>query len=252
MDLARYRITINPGALTGAAAAKYSRQVLAHLTWIHRTNMGKVLLESIRFHKLPVEIRLYPTSLCNAGGGGEIVGGALRGFASYTPDTFNAHGTCPGLTSSPNRGLYGDEMLFHELIHTFRNVSRKWSQSTLHGGLYRYTDSEEFLAVVLTNIYISDPTNRIKSGLRADHRGFRPLESEFGSAFGLFSASTLVFGLVKQFVTDNHGFASMTANVKAPFNPIADYYASPERAQQLSRDARPRDLRGIWMQLTAQ
>jgi hypothetical protein len=139
-------------------------------------------------------------------------------------------------------------MLFHELIHTFRNVSRRWSQTILRGGLYRYTDTEEFLAVVLTNIYISDPTNRIKSGLRADHRGFRPLEPEFGSAFGLFAASTQVFELVKRFVVDNHGFATLTANVKAPFNSIADYYASPERAERLSHDAEPRDLRGIWMQ----
>jgi hypothetical protein len=83
MDLlAHYRITINPGALTGAAAAKYSRQVLQHLTWIHRTKMGNALLQSIRFHKLPVEIRPYPTGACNAGGGGETAGGH---FAASRP-----------------------------------------------------------------------------------------------------------------------------------------------------------------------
>jgi hypothetical protein len=158
MDFAaHYKINVNPVGLAGQQATTYTHKVTEHLRWIYRTKVGKILLDSIRFHGLPVEIRPFLGGTCNAVGGGETpVGGAFRGFVAYSPDTFSLHGACSATQSVPNRGLYWDEILFHELVHVFRNVSGKWKQQPLIGGLFRNDDTEEFFAVMVTNIYISD------------------------------------------------------------------------------------------------
>ena len=137
MDFSKhYGINVNPIGLAGAFATKYTRQVNEHLTWMYRTETGRILLKCIRFHGVPVEIRPYTRGDCNAIGGGELVAGSLRGFAEYSPDTFSLHGACPVNKIHPNRGLLWDEILFHELVHVFRNVSRNWLQQRLVGGLY--------------------------------------------------------------------------------------------------------------------
>jgi hypothetical protein len=247
MDFAaHYRININPVGLAGHQATTYTAKVNEHLTWIHRTKTGKILLDCIRFHGRSVEIRPFPMAGCNSSGGFETPPAApMRGFVQYSPDTFSLHGACPATTTVPNRGLFWDEILHHELVHVFRGVSGKYNKVALSGALLRYDDTEEFLAVMITNIYISDRSNRIKSGLRADHGGWSPLQLDLGAPFGFFASSSQVLPLIKQFVSDNHGLAIMLAHVDAPFNPIADYIASPDRAEQASRKALLRDLGGI-------
>jgi hypothetical protein len=236
MDLAQYNFAINPVGLAGSAAANYSRRVHEHLRWIHRTRTGRILLNSIRFQGQPVSIQPFTGGICNATGGG-LIGGA--GTVSYSPDTFALHGACPANTTTPNRGLLWDEILFHELVHVFRTASGKWSQRPLTGALFRYTDTEEFYAVMVTNIYIADRTNRIKTGLRADHKGFNPLPTSLSEPFGFFFSGKQTFALVKQFVEDHRGFATRIANdvSNARFNPIADYYADRDKCRRLSDQA---------------
>jgi hypothetical protein len=252
MDFAaQYKINVNPVGLTGAAATTYKSKVTEHLTWIYLTKVGKILLDCIRFHGLPVEIRPYTGGNCNARGGGETPGGNLRGFVSYSPDTFSLHGACSATQSNPNRGLFWDEILFHELVHVFRNVSKKWNKVPLTGGLTRYDDSEEFLAVMVTNIYISDRTNKIKTGLRQDHKTFNPLEPEFAKPWGFFSSGMQTFLLVRDFVKDNHGFSVMVAHADAPFNPIADFMADSDKAMEMSKKGLGRDVVGVMRDVTA-
>ena len=249
MDLATYRITINPTGLSGNAAGNYRTKVREHLKWIYRTQSGKLLLNSIRFYKRPVTITPYTKGDCNAVGGATAVGG--NGIVNYSPDTFSLHGACSGTTSPKNSGLLWDEILFHELIHVFRAVSGKWNQTKLAGGLHRYTDTEEFYAVLVTNIYISDRSNKIKSSLRANHQGFEPLSDDFTGGFEFFSGSRQVFALVDRFFTDHPYFANSLAVdlSSAPFNPLADFRADRERARKLSEDATTQDIKGLIEQL---
>lgn len=249
MDLATYRITINPTGLSGAAAATYKRKVHEHLRWIYRTKSGKLLFRSIKFYNRPVTITPYTNGDCNATGGGTAVGG--DGTVSYSPDTFSLHGACSATTSAQKSGLLWDEILFHELIHVFRVVSGKWNQTALGFGLHRYTDREEFNAVLVTNIYISDRSNKIKSGLRANHQSFAPLSADFDGAFEFFSTSTQTFELIKKFCADHPFFAKKLADdlAKSPFNPLRDYYADTERARRLSQNAGSRDVVGITEQI---
>jgi hypothetical protein len=252
MDFAKtYGIHVNPVGLVAAEARLYVQKVNECLTWIDLTKSGRILLRSIKLHGRPVEVRPYTKSNCNAEGGGEVVHGSLRGYANFSPSTFSLHGACPANATKQNSGLFRDEILYHELVHVFRNVSSRWSRARLLGGLYRYDNSEEFLAVVLTNIYIADPSNRIKTSLRADHKDFSPQAPAFSGRFGIFSAGQQVAGLVKRFIADNHGYATRIANDLAdvPFNPIRDYLADPGRAEDLSNKAVLRDLMGSVLDL---
>jgi hypothetical protein len=245
--LTQYNIAVKPVGLAGAAALTYTRKVNEHLTWIHRTTSGRILLASIKYHGKPVVIQPYTAGDCNAVGGGQMIGGAMQGVVWYSPDTFSVHGACSATKSAKNHGLYWDEVLFHELVHVFRNVSGKWSARPVFGGLSKYTNSEEFVAVLLTNIYISDRSNKIKSGLRRDHKTFDALEPKLAQPWGFFTSGQQAFGLIQSFVTDNPGISRRIANdvASAPFNPIADYFADRHKAEKLSREAVPRDIASI-------
>jgi hypothetical protein len=245
--LTHYNIAVNPVGLNGAAATTYTRKVTEHLTWIFKTTTGRILLTSIKYHGKPVAITPYTAGNCNAIGGGNTVGGQRVGTVQYSPDTFSLHGACSATKSVLNRGLYWDEILFHELVHVFRWVSGKWSKSPVLAGLSNYDDTEEFYAVLLTNIYISDRTNKIKSGLRRDHHGFSALEPQLTQPWGFFSSGMQTYGLIQRFVNENPGLSVRIANdvASAQFNPIADYYADREKAEKLSKAAMPRDIRSI-------
>lgn len=241
MDFATtYKIQINSIGLAGHPALTYKSKVTHHLGMIYRTRVGKILLDCIRYHGLPVVISPYTGGGCNSGGGWTTVAGTRQGFANYSPDTFGPHGACtPALGTSAR---LGHEILFHELIHAFRGVSGKWNKQP---NLTRYSDSEEFLAVLITNIFISDRSNKLKSTLRADHTDFKALKADFTAPFKFFESSTLVLPLVKQFVADNHGMAIMLANSHAPFNPIADFVASPDQAEKASARGMARSLNDV-------
>ena len=238
---ATYKIRIDPIGLTGHAAVSYKMKVTHHLRMIYCTTVGKILLACIRYYGLPVVISPYTGGGCNSGGGWTTVpAGTRQGFVNYSPDTFGPHGACtPALGTS---GRLGQEILFHELVHAFRGVSGKWNKQP---NATRYSDSEEFLAVVLTNIFISDRSNKVKSSLRADHTNYDALAVDFTAPFKFFESSTLVLPLVKQFVADNHGLAIMLANSHVAFNPIADFVASPDRAQLAFNKAIARDLKDV-------
>ena len=55
--------------------------------------------------------------------------------------------------------------------------------------MQQYDDNEEFIAVLCTNIYVSDRTNKIKTALRAGHKGFGAMAAEDAVRFGLFMSS---------------------------------------------------------------
>jgi hypothetical protein len=97
-------------------------------------------------------------------------------------------------------------------------------------------NNEEFIAVLCTNIYVSDRTNRIKTGLRAGHRGFGAMSAADAMRFGLFASSRGAFGLVKQFCAD-HPIFSKALSDQLPdveYNPIADFYRFPKLCEAFS------------------
>jgi len=136
-----------------------------------------------------------------------------------------------------NRGYYPWETLFHELVHAFREAAGFGWFKRLSGGLAGYDSREEFIAVLVTNIYMSDPTNKRADhvGLRRDHADFRKLEPELSDSLGFFQSSEDTFVQVEQFCRENLWFTKHLAEVKATFNPIAAYYHNPDEARKRSK-----------------
>jgi hypothetical protein len=239
VNLQTYNFTINPVGLAGAASRRYVRDVHEHLRWIYRTKSGRLLLNCIRRPTFPVEIRPHPIAECNATGGGEVKAGAAAasGYVTYSPGEFSHSGSCSALPAHENRGRLWDEILFHELVHVFRNATGKWNNApTLTLAMRHYDNNEEFIAVLCTNIYVSDRTNRIKSGLRAGHKDYSAMSAADAMRFGLFATSKGAFGLVKQFCAD-HPIFTKALNDQLPdleYNPVADFYRFPKVCQAFS------------------
>lgn len=234
-----YKIRVDGSSLAKPAdRVRYERQVKEHLGWVHATKTGRVLLDSIRYHKLDVLVRPYAGSDCNAVGGWEPAGAGRRGVVWYSPGVFGHGGACTAARREGGRGALGDEILFHELFHAFRGVSGKFRKSAVNWQLSHYTDSEEFLAVMVANIYISDASNRNKSGLRSSHANFRPLGAGFTKGWEFFSRGNEVYGLVKKLYDENYGLFVRMANVPdTEFNPLGDFLSDRQRAEKASQAA---------------
>ena len=97
----------------------------------------------------------------------------------FTPDTRGRRG-CGG-------GFYGslpDEVLLHEMVHALRHMQGKTNQIPTEGNLRGYDNEEEFLAIVVANVYMSANG---KSQLRADHSGFKALDSSLSTSAGFLA-----------------------------------------------------------------
>jgi hypothetical protein len=145
------------------------------------------------------------------------------------------------------------EILFHELVHAFRYVSKAHADRPvpLAGGLVRHSNPEEFIAVLVANIYASANGKR---ALRGAHHGHPALPSHLDSSFEFFRIGTQAFPVIEAFASSNKGFCRALAAVKAPFNPIRALFEDRERARRLSAGgmARGRDLRGLVLDLVDQ
>jgi hypothetical protein len=131
-------------------------------------------------------------------------------------------------------------------------VSQRWSAPSLEGTyLTTFTNEEEFLAVLVTNIYISDPSNVTKSGLRAAHLGGKALGAPFTKPFGMFSRGPQVFTLINNLLNDNRGFGRGVAALRdIPFNPLAEMVKDRTRAlAAFMHGMTPQGIREIAMEL---
>jgi hypothetical protein len=258
----KYSLKIDPLGLSGVAAGVYEYKVREHLTWIDCTTVGRLLLNSIAWHARntpanlqdgSVPIQPYTGAACNATINHKTLTrtGWSQPVVNYSPDVFTVHGACYASLQKDetSRGLLPDEVLFHELVHALRGTSAQYmSLIPLSGGLKRYESREEFIAVLVTNIYITDPTKKSKSGLRRDHIQNTPLEKGLDGSFEFYRSARNAYAQIAQFCNENHGFTKALASVKTRFNPIAAYYQDKEKAYRMSNSAiayvRDGDLQG--------
>lgn len=151
----------------------------------------------------------------------------------FSASLFKPGGVCQiiGSTVPGSAGAEPDEVLFHELVHAYAILAgkvdrRPTSVDDRHGA---YDDLEEFLAILLSNIYATDPNNPSKGRpLRADHHGFdtmAPAEST--------SAGFLVSLVNRQWVQDiclrHPALAEPLSKVPATFNPIRQLYLDTQQ-----------------------
>jgi len=121
------------------------------------------------------------------------------------------------------------------LIHAIRG-SISHDKVPVSGGLWRYGDNEEFFAVVVTNIYISEKGNQ-GSGLRGGERGKIPLESYFSDSFCFFASSTQIRPLLRAFKTQHEQLFTDLSMISTHFNPIKAMLDHPKAVEMISNAA---------------
>ena len=233
----RFGITIDP-TWQGAPGNKLRfiagvRDVLARIL---SSEGGKALARSLRYHKKTVLLQPYEGDVgCNA----QEWHWGTRGD-TYSTVRFSPGSCGSGGCTAPCKGIINaslpHEVLFHELVHSLRRVSGHLHSWLLLGKMLNYQDSEEFTAILTTNIFISDVTNHQKSGLRADYATDDALDPALADSLGFFATGTKAFNLIATFCDENRGFTNLLAHVRARFNPIAVYYQNQRKAFEIAAE----------------
>jgi len=239
----KYGIRIN---LFGWSGDEYETGTLNALIKIESTDVGRLLLQSIAYHVRNnpgnlahgiLEIRPYAEGDCNGSTVPDVTtkaGRMIKPVVHFWPKAFAKGGACSKYLEDhkdETGGIFPDETLFHEFVHAFRMASGKATVAPIvQGGLLNYETEEEFIAVLVTNIYLTDPSNKSHSSLRRDHVGTKTLESDVAESFTFFRSSVSTYRLVEKFCKENPAFTKNLAEVKAAFNPIAAYYKEPIQA----------------------
>lgn len=135
------------------------------------------------------------------------------------------------LSAGHDFGSAPDEVLYHELVHAQRGAARIHDPSRLGSDLSRYTNMEEFLAVVLANVYIS---NKGKGGLRAGHNGHEPLEKNLAGSVSFYKSSPEVLAIITRFSKDDPFFYQRISDVKTGFNPFWAHRYKRKEVEALS------------------
>jgi hypothetical protein len=258
--LHNYFILIDPDWLDDKTKPRFTTPE-AYVHWVHRlirsidhSKVGKIVLNSIKFHRKAVRIAplaYNDTSSASADRGQSkdlIFNRSVRPFLNalsmnfpparayvlFTPHHYAAGGVHHRryLKEKHDHTPTPESVLLHELVHAVRCVSEKFnSDLKTHRGLAKYDAEEEFFAVLIGNIYESE----LKRNIRAHHQGFYNLEKELEGSFEFFKVSMRAFQLVDRFCRENPGMTGALAKVNVPFNPFAAYYKAPQKAESYSK-----------------
>jgi hypothetical protein len=214
---------------------------------IQGTTTGKALLQAVLDSSFWIAMEPLNFDVCNAHGAGRLEiqkTRTFKGAVKFDPKVFEEGSHCfkSRLGKKEKRGGLADEVLFHELIHALRGgLEVNSDKMPVSGGLWRYSNTEEFYAVVITNIYISDESNKGSSGLRAGHRGKLPLEQYFSRSLCFFASSTQILPLLKKFENDHPVLFNSLSKVKARFNPIGAMVDFPVAVEKISKAKATKD-----------
>jgi hypothetical protein len=231
----RFSVVIDPQGVPN-----YQSDIEMTLTDIAKTKTGMAIFHKIVAHGV-VRIKPYSAAMaakwgkCNALAFGEehqeeVDGGLHRKAVDveYTRTTWTGVSRC---FSGP--GAMADEILAHELVHAMRNLGGDSKQVPLTGAMAGYENEEEYFAVLVTNILTSElgrqPTNwlvgsgNVRSGLRADHKGFNNLDDNQSIATD-FLMNQDNYRLVKKFCDQHPRISREIGEANARFNPIKIFY----------------------------
>ena len=209
VSLTRYGVKIDGSSLDVGQWA-YETEVALLLEVMSHNTVGAALLWGLSTHGLSVMITPYVHLVCNAGAGGLPTGA----YVQFTPSIFSTSSPL-GCNHANSAGADPGEILFHELVHALRNTARKWRQGSIGGIAPSYENDEEFIALMLTNIYISERHRP----LRRDIRGFVPLAQTSESTVKSAAKITLI-EVVKR---DHPEMFRRITRSSAKYNPLKLY-----------------------------
>ncbi|WP_031496729.1 hypothetical protein [Bryobacter aggregatus] len=212
--------------------AAYIAEVRLELAKILRSKAGRALANSLQYQHQRVLVMPFEGGGCNAQEDG-VTPGSKQSVVLFTPRILR-RSPCQAGKRSQNNATLPHEVFFHELVHALRRISGNHRPARLKGKLMSYTHSEEFVAILATNIFIADRTNPQKTGLRANHQGHSSLEKELADSFHYFKNGTAAFHLIDNFCNQNRGFTRLLSQIRAPFNPIAAIYQNRRKAFEMA------------------
>lgn len=112
-----------------------------------------------------------------------------------------------------------DEYLLHEMVHGLRYMAGVSHFRPLTGALTFYDNEEEFFAILITNIYMSEKGERL---LRRDHYAHAPLGKDLDTS-AEFLRHPQHAALIKKLATQQDQLFERIRTVRCRFNPIRRY-----------------------------
>jgi hypothetical protein len=201
-----------------AAARKYEERVRVAVNAIMRTQTGRALLQTFRAG-LPQGTSIWIEPNHDSGGcnsrtgsrymtdlrtGQQVYAGAL---IQFSPDRYIVDGC--GWTP----GMRPEEVLFHEMVHASRNLNNLTYNKT---PLELMGDYEEFLAVLITNMY------RTELGAKKLNRDYALGLLVDQPEAELFLSSKRQYIDAIRFLLDDQ-LVKAVASLSTPFNPFRDF-----------------------------
>ena len=139
-----------------------------------RSQAGEVIANSLQYHRKTILLMPYEGQDCGAQTD-SVSANNRQTVVLYTARLLRAS-PCSNKKKGGNNATLPHEILFHELVHALRRVSHNNHPRKVTGKLEGYADTEEFLAILATNIFIADASNPHKSGLRGNHEAHQSLD----------------------------------------------------------------------------
>jgi hypothetical protein len=112
---------------------------------------------------------IWRTDIIGNGNGSNV-------HVDFTPGMWRtppALGGSPGTTSTSGPGSQADEILLHEMLHGYRDMTGKLLCTST--GNDDYDTFEEYFAIVITNMYVSEVSGNPNAPLRSNHHSFSRL-----------------------------------------------------------------------------
>lgn len=142
----------------------------------------------------------------------------------YAPTMFGFGGSSAAAFAPTLPGIGRAAVLVHEMAHAYRNMNGHSYLGPTMGGRAGYDNEEDFFAIVLTNIFVTDPTSAVQvRTLRADHRGFAPLAAALSTSKG-FLQDAANKRMLSRLFTQEPGLTNDLLGVNATFNPVKECF----------------------------
>jgi hypothetical protein len=236
---------------------EFERSVKWHLDLIQRSQTGLALLRAIRATGKTITISPWTDTGINASTRpldwpaatpeGELVldpsgrpkttgkrkdvmigtGAGSDVEIRYSPDMWGFGGSAATSFAPTLPGIGPTAVLFHEMCHGYRITRGHRYSLAMMGGRVQYDNREEFFAVVLSNIFVTDPTTLVQGRtLRADHWGFTPLAAAQATSQSFLQVPQNQ-QLIAQLFTQEPTLTNDLMKVNATFNPVQQYFQLP-------------------------
>jgi outer membrane protein OmpA-like peptidoglycan-associated protein len=209
---------------------KYLSDVDAVLQQINHSATGRAILSAVRANGWALisphtGVFVGRDGYCNAAEEGDLHDVKVKANSKattmlnvhFTPEIYGATSPC-----SNGPGKQPDSVLLHELVHGGRHLSRVFKQRPLPRALDAYEDQEEFFAILVEDIYLSEIGRKTWNGRNNLRGGHDNKTTEDGDPEA-FLCDPAKYDYVKQYWDESPNVAPMIAKVDTDFNPIQLY-----------------------------